>query len=81
MRDVGYVITNANFGDHRFTRFRMPEGRMSRFSLTLDVVLIILWHMRTTVPACDVPGETLNLHTDSLTHNEFTVANWTRHTQ
>ena len=41
------VITHANCGDHRFTRFRIAEGQISR-------LFIDFGSRRTTLPACDI---------------------------
>jgi len=48
------VITHANFGGHRFTRFWVAGVEFHIFLLTLDVYLITLWHNRASVwyPTC-----------------------------
>ena len=43
------VITHANFGGHRFTRFWVAGVEFHIFLLTLDVYLITLWHNRASV--------------------------------
>ena len=46
--DILDVVTHANFGSHRFTRFRIVE--MGRFlGFNIDVVLITLWQYRASV--------------------------------
>ena len=49
--DIRHVVTPANFGSHRFRRFRMARGlvEFQVFPLTFNVVLITLWHYRASV--------------------------------
>ena len=49
------VVTGANFGSHRFRRFRMAEGRISGFSIDFQRRS---YNTGTTVPACDMKGVT-----------------------
>ena len=40
--DIGDVVTPANFGSHRFRRFRMAEVEFQAFPLTFNAVFITL---------------------------------------
>jgi len=44
--DISDVVTPANFGSHRFRRFRMSGVEFQVFPLTFNVVLITPWHYR-----------------------------------
>jgi len=43
---IGDLITHANFGDHRSTRFQIAGVKFQAFPLTFSVVLITHWHYK-----------------------------------
>ena len=43
------IVALANFGNHRFRRFRMAGVKFQAFLLTFYVVFITLWHYRASV--------------------------------
>ena len=47
--DMRDIVIPANFGSHRFRRFRMVGVEFQAFPLTFNVVLITLWHYRASV--------------------------------
>ena len=48
IRDI-VTLTPANFGSHQFRRFRIAGVEFQAFPLTVNVVLITLWHYRASV--------------------------------
>ena len=47
--DILDLVIPANFGSHRFRRFRIAGVEFQTFPLTFSVVLVTLWHYRASV--------------------------------